>query len=368
MRTVKQYLPLAIRVLISFLFFLSAVAKLYPNPSYALTYFEVHQLEPLGIPLNYAHYLSRTLIGVEFAIGFLLLFPFHLKKVVIPATIGMLFVFVVELLLEIIYSGNSGNCGCFGKLIEMTPLEALIKNVISIGLLFLYYYLDKKQTNNSSVLDENQGVGYQKNKYKSSFQHSAIVNTLLLCILGVFLAGPIRFQKEEPASIPLEVQPQEVVAVNAVDTVKTILPKKDSVVNVVKVDLGPKAKQSGFSNIFVDIDQDKKILCFFSPSCDHCRAAAKELTEMKAKNKNMPPIRIIFMDEGPEEIPDFFKFAGAEYPFYVMDIITFWKKIGKNNDVPGVMYLWNGNVKKFYQGIDSEKFNGPGFKKIINKK
>jgi thiol-disulfide isomerase/thioredoxin len=277
----------------------------------------------------------------------------------------MLVVFVVELLLEIIYSGNKGNCGCFGTLIEMTPLEALLKNVFSIGLLFLYYYLDKKQTNNSSVLDENQVAGSQVNKYKSSIQYSAIVNTLLFCILGVFLAGPIRFQKEEPASIPLDVQPQEVVAVNSVDTVKTVLPKKDS---VVKVDLGPKAKESGFRNIFVDIDQNKKILCFFSPGCDHCRAAAKELTELKAKNKNMPPIRIIFMDEGPEEIPDFFKFAGEEYPFYVLDIITFWKKIGKNNDVPGVMYLWNGNVQKFYQGIDNEKFNGAAFKKIINKK
>jgi hypothetical protein len=69
MQNVKKIAPWFIRILISFVFFLSAIAKLYPDPSYALTYFEVHQLEPMGIPLSVAQYLSRILIGVEFAIA-----------------------------------------------------------------------------------------------------------------------------------------------------------------------------------------------------------------------------------------------------------------------------------------------------------
>ena len=34
-------------------------------------------------------------------------------------------------------SGDASNCGCFGELIPMTPLEALIKNILTIGLLIL---------------------------------------------------------------------------------------------------------------------------------------------------------------------------------------------------------------------------------------
>jgi thiol-disulfide isomerase/thioredoxin len=142
--------------------------------------------------------------------------------------------------------------------------------------------------------------------------------------------------------------------------------KKDSIVP--KVDLGPSAKSSGFENIFPDINKDKKILCFFAPGCDHCRATAKALTAMKSTVKDFPSMRIIFMDEEPEVIPDFFKFAGAEYPYYVMDIVSFWKKLGSGKEVPGVLYLWNGNSKKFYQGIDKEEFNAAEFKKILNKK
>ena len=89
---------------------------------------------------------------------------------------------------------------------------------------------------------------------------------------------------------------------------------------------------------------------------------------MKSTVKDFPSMRIIFMDEEPEVIPDFFKFAGAEYPYYVMDIVSFWKKLGSGKDVPGVLYLWNGNSKKFYQGIDKEEFNAAEFKKILNKK
>ena len=33
----------------------------------------------------------------------------------------------------------SGNCGCMGQAIPMTPLEALIKNLITIGLLIYLY-------------------------------------------------------------------------------------------------------------------------------------------------------------------------------------------------------------------------------------
>ena len=355
MNALKKYGPWTIRAIISFVFFLSAIAKLYPKPSYALTSFEVHQLEPMGIPLEIAAYLSRFLIGIEFAIAILLLLPFFLRKIIIPATVLMLVVFIVELFYEIFSSGNQGNCGCFGTLIEMTPLEALIKNVISVGLLLGYYWLDNKEEILSFDL-------------RSRAHFSAIFNVLTVSIFGVFLAAPIR--REAPTTapvVPVEKTMEDSVTAQKKDTAVSVQLKNADTSKVVKP-LEPKAVLSGFETLFPNINKGKQILCFFAPGCDHCRATAKAITALKKSNKQFPPVNIIFMDEEPELIPDFFKFAGSEYTYSVMDIIKFWKTLGSGKEVPGVMYLWNGNLQKFYQGIDKEQFNSSDFKKVLNKR
>jgi hypothetical protein len=73
---------------------------------------------------------------------------------------------------------------------------------------------------------------------------------------------------------------------------------------------------------------------------------------MRKANPDLPEMQILFMDEAPEEIPNFFKFAGATYPHKVIEIIEFWNAIGNEKNVPGVCYLWNGNVMKFYEGTE----------------
>ena len=65
MKSIKQALPWTIRIGVSTLFLLSAVAKLYPTPYFALTTFEVKQLVPMGFSDSLAAYFSRILIGVE---------------------------------------------------------------------------------------------------------------------------------------------------------------------------------------------------------------------------------------------------------------------------------------------------------------
>lgn len=354
MNALKKYGPWTIRAIISFVFFLSAIAKLYPKPSYALTSFEVHQLEPMGIPLETAAYLSRFLIGVEFAIAILLLLPFFLRKIIIPTTIFMLVVFIVELCYEIFSSGNQGNCGCFGTLIEMTPLEALIKNVISVALLISFYWLEKK--------DELIAFDFRSRAY-----FSAIFNVLIVAIFGVFLVAPIRREATTTATVvPVEKTVGDSLTDKVKDPVVSVQIKNADTSKVVKP-LEPKQVLSGYETLFPGINKGKQVLCFFAPGCDHCRATAKAITALKKSNKNFPPVQIIFMDEEPELIPEFFQVAGAEYTHSVMDIIKFWKTLGSGKEVPGVMYLWNGNVQKFYQGIDKEQFNSSDFKKVLNK-
>ena len=88
---------------------------------------------------------------------------------------------------------------------------------------------------------------------------------------------------------------------------------------------------------------------------------------MKKEIADFPEVRIVFMDEEAELIPDFFTFAGAKYPFKIADIATFWQTMGTSRDTPAVIYLWNGNVIKEYDGINEKKFVKSEFKKIVTK-
>ena len=355
MENVKKYFPWSVRILISGLFLLSAFAKIYPDPSFyfSITAFEFKQLVPMGFTMETAVYFSRIIIGIEFAIGILLLFPYNIKKIIIPATILMLAVFSVHLIIEILTGGNQGNCGCFGALLPMTPLQALIKNLLSIGLLTLVLY----KFSNELV---------EKNNILIT------TNITTLCILALFMLIPI--QKKTTVSPSPSGYTEDTTIVKDSIIVKPITEstKKDDVVikdtkKKIIVVAGPKKVKSIYSKYFPKIDDGKKILCFFAPTCDHCMATAKELTELKKADPNFPDIQMIFMDEAAEEIPKFFKFAGAEYPNLVLDIIAFWGAIGKTNDTPGVVYLWNGNIQKFYNGTEKDKFNKVEFKKIVKK-
>jgi thiol-disulfide isomerase/thioredoxin len=185
----------------------------------------------------------------------------------------------------------------------------------------------------------------------------AMTNIVTACVLAMFMLIPL-FKKptdviETPPTGPDTTVVTGIQVPPATDGTTTVVNPKDTVKTPEKP-IGPKPKKSGFAKYYANIDQGKKILCFFAPSCEHCQATAKELTEMRKSDPDFPEIQIIFMDEAPEEIPNFFKFAGATYPHKVLEIIEFWNAIGNEKNVPGVCYLWNGNVMKFYEGTEGK--------------
>ena len=356
MQPIERYLPWSIRMLIAGLFLVSAYGKIYPDPSAygTISMFEIKQLYPLGFSVELAKIFSRSLIGLEFGLGLLLLFPFDLKKWVIPALIAMLGIFVVHLSIEIFTTGNKGNCGCFGALLPMTPLEAIMKNTLSIGLLALLWKRYGAQ------LPERSNIWF-------------LTTIIAVCMLLMFMLIPTYKAATASVAIPNEaiksevltpITPEEQVSQNT----PTAGPTKDTTKVVQPKEQGPKMKKSGYEKHFANINQGKKLLCFFAPSCDHCRATAKQLTVLKNSTPGFPEIQILFMDEAAEEIPDFFKFAGASYTYKVLDIIEFWTVLGGNRDVPGVAYLWNGNLVKLYHGPEgAEAFNKEDLKTQLQK-
>ena len=354
MKDSKNIISWAIRVIIAILFIVSAIAKMYPSPYFAITTFEVKQLYTLGFSESLAPFFSRVLIGIELALGFLILQKHFIKNFIIPVTILMLAVFVCHLTyVTYLSGGNTGNCGCFGELLPMTPIEAIIKNMVAIALLVFLYYL------------------LPKNNHKT--ENFWILTTVLFAtILGIFMLAPIhppdnQFSvspitdtKTVTDSISTKIETfkldEKTTEISKIDSSKT---EKSEVVPLVS-----KAK-SGYTKYFSKIDSGKKIVCFFVPGCDHCRATAKELTEMKKSIANFPEISILFMDEEANLIPEFFVFAGANYPYKIIGVIDFWKVLGTGKDVPGVKLLQDGQEIKYYFGTTDNKFNKDEFANLI---
>ena len=349
----KYALSWIIRIIIAALFIVSAIAKLYPSPYFAISTFEVKQLYSLGFSEHIAPYFSRFLIGIELALGLLFLLPVKIRKVITPASILLLAVFTIHLAYETFKTGgNSGNCGCFGSLLPMTPIEAIIKNIVAIGLLIWLLLLKVPDT------------------IKSRLWFTSTIT--LASILGIFMLAPIR-----PIEAPIENTTTE--EINAVvptveDTLFTESPEivsetnKDTIKKVEEIKEvvdEPKPTKSGYAKFYADIDNGKKILCFFAPGCDHCQHAAKELTDLRKKNKNFPEVKIIFMNEEAYKIPEFFKIAETTYPYKVIEIIPFWNELGDNRNTPGVLYLWNGNKIKMYDGIDTNQFDAKALEKMV---
>ena len=359
MSKIKNILPWYPRIIISILFLLSAIAKLYPSPDMGIYLFEIKQLVPLGIDICYAPYFSRFLIATEVAIGVAILQPHFLKRFVVPVATLMLIVFSIHLTYTIFSTGNSGNCGCFGELIPMTPLQALIKNIIGIGLLVYLFFncSDREKGKNSFSLLSLLYIGV----------------ALLMFLLLPFCPCSCNSDSNEviinnDANDLSDYSVIESDSISKTDTIKTdtIIRKPIDIQNI-----GPKKRRSKYRQHVRGIDEGKKILCFFSPGCGHCQDAVIEISKLSKQRKDFPEVYIIFMDEEAEKIPQFIKKSGRKFSYKLMDIASFYGLMGTTKDTPGVVYLWNGNVRAFFDGpVESSKnaFTSKKLLKALDKK
>ena len=122
---------MAARILVSVLFIFSAISKMFP-----IWLFEKQMIDLGFADWCSAPFFARLLLALELGIGIAILQKHFLKRLIIPVTILLLVVFCAHLSFEIYKHGAmNGNCGCFGQMLPMTPLEALIKNIITIGLI-----------------------------------------------------------------------------------------------------------------------------------------------------------------------------------------------------------------------------------------
>lgn len=376
----KNTIAWVIRIIIFALFLVSAVAKLYKSiiPLEPSIWGFEKQLVDLGIcDWCLSHYFARIIIGIELALAFAILQPHLLKKVVIPITIALLAAFCIHLGIQMVeYGPMNGNCGCFGELIPMTPLEAFIKNIITIGLLvWLYRLLQNKRESWRNMIN--------------------LIAIFLACVLLIFILFPFCPCDDEPritippitdtsGTLPPDTL-NDTIKILPPDTLKQDPAEKQRIKDSIKkaedaakaasetapekvVEKGPKpivsrfAQLPTFSGKTIKVDEGKKTICMFAPGCDHCQNTAKALFELSKKG-DTPPVYIYFMDEERERIPEFFKIAGTNFPYQVLSIGNFWDLLG-DGSTPGVFGLWNGNIMQSYEGINENEFDMKKFKEF----
>lgn len=348
----KNTLSWLLRICISILFLFSACAKLYPSVNYGIANFEVKQLvQQLGFSQCFAPYISRFIIGIEIGLGLGFLINHGFRKLIIPSSILLLLIFNAHLLYTI-YHGAASNCGCFGDLLLMTPLQAFFKNLVTIGVI-VYIGISVK---------------YKLSNFSDNYYIPVLVT--ICSILFLFTIAPFcpcsSVQSAGPVVIYNALEKTENVEVQDGDT--SSISKQNNESNNSKLDAyEPQKKVSGYVKYAPGIDEGKRLLLFFVPSCEHCLETAKSLNDMAKKNKKFPEMFVIFLNEEPEKIPYFFEFANRKFNYMLMDHGSFFTLMG-SRDVPGVLYLWNGNEVAFFDGIDGNEFQVDKLEKAIKSK
>ena len=314
MKTKQNNVVLILRILISALFLLSAFAKLYPVPMYGITkIFEQGQLIPMGFSESLASYFSRFIIGAEIFLAIGMLFNNYLKKIIVPLAFIMITIFSIHLATQIF--GTSENCGCFGDLIPMTPLEALIKNILSLIVLAFIYI--------------------KSEDIRGRF------SDLMICFL---LISTVMF-----ASLPIGSQSKSTTS---------------GFISYVE-------NNEDFVN-----SEERKILCFFDAGCEHCQHTARSLDSLSNLTADFSKVHIIFSDSEESKIPDFFKVAGKEYPYQVMafanyetdEIDSYMEITFPDYDNPVVILFDGARQIRLYEGTGERGFSAEDLQKILERK
>ncbi len=311
------------RLVIGVLFIFSAVSKLFPVEAFDFT------LVSQGITSwQIAPYLSRIIISIELSIGISFLIGKNLKKLFIPAAVVLLIIFSVHLIFQVVISGNSGDCGCFGNLLPMSNLAALIKNIFLL-IILLYLYKTWNEEDRIHLIRP--------------------VVIFLAFAAAIFLVFQVKaynvpvnsFSSElrEPGNPGTSKNQINDNRLNDTNTDKQKTAKSE--IRDYKKTASPFSEFDKFSNgKKVNLNDGEKILAFFSLECEDCMNTAKKIAALN-KKLNLPPIYILFLGQ-QDQVQNFFQFAGKEYPYKIIPPQTFFPFI--KDFPPRVILLYKGNI------------------------
>lgn len=289
---IKRTVGCLILLCLSAVFLFSAYSKLMSIEPFEWTFIDI------GAPgITSAAILARVFIGLEALIGFFLLFHIYLKAATYPITIGMLVLLTIYLVLLIAKQGNSGNCGCFGNWIYMSPMQAIWKNLAMIAATVLLIFI------------------YPVKPYKGQEWIAACIGMAALVLPMVL--NPLNIDN---------------------------LPKK------VNRPIAMELLYTGEKQPYVDLRKGKHIVAFMSLTCPHCKKAAYFLQIIKRKHRDIPIFMVL--SGHPSQKKAFFEETHAEGVPHLLtdDTAAFGELAGEY--VPAIYWINNSQVEResnYYQ-------------------
>ena len=134
----RGLIAIATCTLLALTFIASAVAKLL-----AIDQFELYVYSYGIFPLNLTFILVRLCIGVELALGVVLLSGWR-RRWVLTAMLGILLFFSIFLCYAAL-RGRTDSCQCFGQMADMPPSVSLLKNALLIILTLIALRIQRVQ-------------------------------------------------------------------------------------------------------------------------------------------------------------------------------------------------------------------------------
>ena len=211
-----------------------------------------------------AGYMARFFIGLEFALGVLMLFPYYVKQLM-----GFTFLLLGGFTVHLIYLwsiGDTENCGCFGEMISMTPEQSIIKNLIMLAVAFAVF-----KTAELKKIKKIIPIGF---------------SATIIMSMWAFLPMP------NHEDFPFE--------------------------NFTHFE--PKGR--------VDLSAGENLVAVFNLDCEHCQEAATELGELERKHDNFPELYVLFFQEGATTVEGFESITQSSFPYDFIDVNTFFDLIG----------------------------------------
>mgnify|MGYP001166551951 CR=1 FL=1 len=257
-----KLLSKTLQLLLAITFLFSAYTKAV-GPGF----FEITLMDQGIAPNRFtAAYLARFFIGLEFALGFLMLLPFYIKQLM-QFTFFLLGGFTLHLIY--LWSiGDTDNCGCFGEMISMTPEQSIIKNIIMLALAFIVF----------------------KTAETKKIKKIIPVIFSAATIISIWIIIPIPNHKEFPFNSFTHFQ----------------------------------------SKGRVDLSSGEKLVAIFNLDCEHCQETATELGELKRSVENFPELYVLYFQEGSTTIEEFESTTQSSFPYDFIEVNTFFDLIGES--------------------------------------
>ena len=279
-------LRITLQLFLAVTFLFSAYTK-----AVAPGFFEV-LLEQQGLVSSrlYGAWVTRIIIALETWLGLCLLLSFY-ARFILRFSFLLLVAFSVHLG-YLIAIGETGNCGCFGEMISMSPLASLGKNLLLLSV-------------NGFLL-----------RYKFRGNKKPLITWLLLPFL--FAAASLVW--------PVQTHHDEVV----------------EKIPVFEAETG------------IDFANGSYLVAIFNLGCEHCQEAAQQIAAWQNNGIKLPQVAALFFAEGDTSVADFNAITESNFPYQMIDANTFFELIG--SAPPRIYWIMDGQVKQYWDEIPGEDF------------